>query len=64
MQEHVSAIAKDLKEQLEENTRARARLTKALEAVQALCVHFWRYEGSGHNDDLYVCDHCGMSEFR
>jgi hypothetical protein len=35
----------------------------ALDALRELCPHDWKYEGHGHNDDLYICNICGVDKW-
>jgi hypothetical protein len=40
------------------------RLNEELDTIQKTCNHTFRYDGHGHNDDMYVCTKCDKLEWR
>lgn len=39
--------------------RRKLKEFKELKEKRNNCNHDWRYGGHGHNDDWYICVHCG-----
>lgn len=40
------------------------KITDAINALQAVCTHNWKYDHEGHHKDYYKCNICRKEESR
>ena len=57
----MNATIKDLKAQAKDLYAKARKLDKAVDALQEICEHDWKYDGHGHNSDYYTCLKCGKT---
>lgn len=60
----MDAHIKSIKDKIYKLSNDINRYKEALEALQGICEHDWKYDGHGHNDDFYICNKCGAEEWR